>query len=349
MVHAVVRDRNHQIMWKYAGTLAVVIIAVVLVAGPGLPVQPTYATSKSMEPAIEQGDVYFVVETEDVEPGDIAMFYSGRTGAYSTHRIVERTDDGFITKGDNNPSTDQQAGYPPVEQSAIVGKVVETGGQPVTISGIRPIISVLQANPYAVIVLAGIFLLGPEVWAARSRVARGERDVVFAKDLIHPLFVYGAIIAFLLLLWGASTHTLTWVAIGESTGSPHTVVVGEPTETTVFVETFTPPLTTVIVEADGMSVVDKSVRGSIIELDVVVPPIESRGAYWTDVHVYPYPATLPLPILLWLHKLHWFLAVAGSMVPVFGAAGVLYGATVDGRTRLRLPRSRWLRRVGGED
>lgn len=336
-------------MLKYAGTLIVLVIAVVLVAGPGLPVQPTHATSNSMAPAIEQGDIYFVLESDDIEAGDIAMFYSSQRGDYTTHRVVESTEAGFITKGDNNPSADQEAGYPPVKDSAVVGKVIEFGGEPITIGGARPLISFIQANPMAFIGLAAVLLLGPELLAIRTGAVRPERDVIFARDLILPLFALGAFIGFVLILWGASTHSLSWVALGEVTGADHTIPTGEATTATVLVETYTPPLTTVIVEADGVTVLDQTVRGSTIELDVRVPAVESAGPYWTEVHVYPYPATLPAPLLEWLHSIHWFIAAAGSMVPVFGVAGLLYGVTLDGRMRLRLPRSRWLHKLGRKD
>lgn len=334
-------------MLKNAGVFLVLVFAVVVVAGPGLPVQPTYATSDSMAPAIDEGDAYIVVESENIQSGDIILFYSTRTGEYTTHRIVEETEAGFITKGDNSPSTDQDSGFPPVKRSAIVGKVVEVGGQPITISGARPLVQFVQDNPLAIVGFAALVLLGPELWAARSNQHRPARDVIFAHDIIHPLFVAGAIIGFILILWGASTHQLTWVAMGQATSSTHTIILGEPTTASVFVETYTPPFTAVIVEAEGLTVLDRTIHGSTIELDVRVPAVEARGPYRTEVNVYPYPATLPNGVLRSLHNIHWFLAAVGSMVPVFAVAGILYGATVDGKTRLRSPRSRWLRRLGG--
>ena len=56
--------------------------------------------SGSMEPAINTGDFIITLKRDDYEVGEVVMFFEG--GVYTTHRIVEETEDGFRTMGDNN-------------------------------------------------------------------------------------------------------------------------------------------------------------------------------------------------------------------------------------------------------
>lgn len=75
--------------------------------------------SGSMEPAINTGDYIVTLEKDGYEVGDIVMYENG--GSYTTHRIVEETEEGFRTMGDNNGgSVDPWI----VHEEDIVGEVV---------------------------------------------------------------------------------------------------------------------------------------------------------------------------------------------------------------------------------
>ena len=85
-----------------------------------LKLKPAVVMSGSMEPAFPVGSV-IITDTEladNVKIGDPIAFYTG--GAYVTHRIVDATDEGFITKGDANDSVDPWI----VDKDKIDGKVV---------------------------------------------------------------------------------------------------------------------------------------------------------------------------------------------------------------------------------
>jgi len=94
----------------------------------------SYVTSDSMAPTLNINDYYFIVpktiSTPDVN--DIVVFRSQHRG-YFVHRIIDRVDQGFITKGDNSPFTDQQSGEPFVTNSQIIGRVLTFQNQPVTV------------------------------------------------------------------------------------------------------------------------------------------------------------------------------------------------------------------------
>ncbi len=85
--------------------------------------------SGSMKPLIEIGDIIIVtpVNPDDIKAsptdGDVIVFY--RPGEYGVkdaiivHRAIEKTDQGFITKGDANPVKDL---WGPVPYKNIIGR-----------------------------------------------------------------------------------------------------------------------------------------------------------------------------------------------------------------------------------
>lgn len=74
----------------------------------------------SMEPGIMPGDLVIVksVDTKKLEKSDIITFkYEGTT---VTHRIVEKEESGFVTKGDNNNVEDSEI----VLEADVIGEVI---------------------------------------------------------------------------------------------------------------------------------------------------------------------------------------------------------------------------------
>lgn len=131
--------------WQRVGTVlqGILLLAVgSIVVGQiiGQPVLLAYVTSGSMAPTISTGDGYIVLPSViagPVEKGDIIVFHAktlhGGGGALTTHRVVGKTPEGFITQGDGNPFTDQAGGEPPVKPVQIVGQAVLIGGEPIVI------------------------------------------------------------------------------------------------------------------------------------------------------------------------------------------------------------------------
>ncbi len=322
-------------------------VAALLVAGAVLPVQILYASSGSMAPTINEGDLYVVVETDDVRVGDVIAFESAQYEQDVTHRVVDRTAGGYITQGDANPSTDQAGGHPPVQEAQIIGEVVTVGGAPIVIPGVGPAVGFLQSHRLMVILAVAGFVFLPELWGGRGE-DRPTRRVLTAGTILHPLIVVAVLTSFLLVFWGASTHDVLFVATAGGATAPHAVPVGEAVVRTIEVETYVPPLTTVIVDAQGMDVLARSVTGSTIEMTVRLPAKDAIGPYDTRVAVNAYPATLPQGILETLDEFHWVVAAAGSLLPIFLPVIGVYLYATDPRAPIRWPRSRWLRSLGGK-
>ncbi|UPM45086.1 signal peptidase I [Halocatena salina] len=121
----------------------VLVLAVVAIAVGqfiGQPVLLAYVTSDSMESTLSTGDGYLVLPsmvTGSVEEGDIVVFnaktLNDDNGGLTTHRVVEKTGRGVVTRGDNNPFTDQEGGEPLVKSHQIVGKAILIGNNPIVI------------------------------------------------------------------------------------------------------------------------------------------------------------------------------------------------------------------------
>lgn len=74
---------------------------------------------ESMEPTIIKTDLIIVKKQKTYEVDDIISFRN-EDGGITTHRIIEKDNEGYTTKGDNNGFTD---GYK-VKEEDIYGKVV---------------------------------------------------------------------------------------------------------------------------------------------------------------------------------------------------------------------------------
>ena len=72
----------------------------------------------SMSGEIESGDWVVVKVTKDIELDDIITFKQG--DEFTTHRVIEKYNDTYVTKGDVNNSKDE-----PITDDDIVGKVVK--------------------------------------------------------------------------------------------------------------------------------------------------------------------------------------------------------------------------------
>ncbi len=71
----------------------------------------------SMSGTIEVGDWIVVKETNDIELNDIITYKQG--DEFTTHRVIEKYNDTYVTKGDVNNTKDE-----PITDEEIVGKVV---------------------------------------------------------------------------------------------------------------------------------------------------------------------------------------------------------------------------------
>ncbi|WP_424014380.1 signal peptidase I [Halorubrum xinjiangense] len=119
---------------------AAVLVVVSLVVGQflGQPILLSYVETGSMQPTLAPGDGFVAIPAQlagGIGPGDVVTFEAQEIqgGGLTTHRVVEETERGYITRGDNNPFTDQDGGEPVVQDAQIVAKALQIGGGVVVI------------------------------------------------------------------------------------------------------------------------------------------------------------------------------------------------------------------------
>jgi len=149
------------------GLLLAVAVAMILGAVLGQPILFGFVETGSMSPALEAGDGFVSVPAAvagDTEPGDVVVFQAEtlQGGGLTTHRVVRETPDGYVTKGDANPFTDQDGGEPLVTDDQIVAHVLSVGDSPIPIPylgvgvmGVRGVVTAAQSQ------IAGLLGLGP--------------------------------------------------------------------------------------------------------------------------------------------------------------------------------------------
>lgn len=120
--------------------IIVVIMTLLLVIGSilGQPILLSFVTSDSMSPTLNEGDGFVAIPAQvsgEVQPGDVVVFTAEELsgGGLTTHRVVGETSEGYITRGDNNPFTDQDSGEPPVSDQDVVATALQLNGQIIAI------------------------------------------------------------------------------------------------------------------------------------------------------------------------------------------------------------------------
>jgi signal peptidase len=139
-------------MLSVAGEVLAIVVVVALVAGQalGYPVLLGFVETGSMEPTLNPGDGFVAVPTAidgDVEEGDVVVFRAEQIqgGGLTTHRVVDETDRGYVTRGDANPFTDQDSDEPPVKDAQVVAKAWQVGGSVVVIPHLGTAVMGLQS------------------------------------------------------------------------------------------------------------------------------------------------------------------------------------------------------------
>lgn len=354
-------------MLKKLSFAALLLFVAALVAPAAAPVQISYVVSDSMSPTIATNDGYVLVDTGTVEAGDIITYYSEEREMSVTHRAVEITEDGIVTQGDANPSTDQAAGYPLVQPADIAGTVLTVGGDPLLIPGLGVGIGLLRSYWYLTLALLAGTVLYNLAGSARSR----ERDTILrSREVILTVAVVAVFVGVALVSLAAVHQTTVYQVTAEETTSAQTLTVGEPQTESVTVRLAKTPATYVVTDTDGMTITDAAVedgasngtagnddstlgrlRTQLLEpqtraVTTTIPAQSATGPYRTSLSVYPYPATLPRGVVTALHDVHPLLAALSTILVIVGPLYTLYWLLVDTMAPLRGTRSRRLRQWG---
>jgi signal peptidase len=307
--------------------LVVVLVALAAASAGLLPVQLSYVTSDSMEPTLSEGDGYVLVEG-DISRGDVITFSTA--DGYVTHRVVGVGVDGYTTRGDANPTTDQAAGMPPVEDGQVLGKVLTLGGNLVVLPGLGTVATFVAAyRPFLIVGLVALLLASVVAERSSHAGAVPNRGIARVGDAAFPLLIGVTLACVAVLAVSVTTRHLTFVATAAENGA--TLTVGEPAVRQVAVDIVRAPFTQVVVDTQGATAVASDVSGTSATLDLRVPAQSEPGPITTAVAVHPYPAVVPRRLVVWLHGIHPWVACVGSTLFVVGPLWLAYGLLFDGR------------------
>jgi signal peptidase I len=152
-------------------------IAIVLFLWLGAP-KLAFVYAKSMEPTIMKNDGFIIGKAHTYQVGDIIVYRPTVLHvAYVTHRIIRMTNAGFVTKGDNAPSSDQESGEPIVKSGQVVGKALTVHGQPITL----PRLGLLKNKAITVPIVVILGIGGVWLTRRRRRPRRFRRQSLYAQ------------------------------------------------------------------------------------------------------------------------------------------------------------------------
>ncbi|MFC7211695.1 signal peptidase I [Natronoarchaeum sp. GCM10025321] len=361
------------------GVVVVLLLLVAaLLAGQALgqPILLSYAETGSMEPTIDAGDGFVAIPAEltgSVDEGDVITFQSEEVhgGDVTTHRVVEITEEGYVTKGDANPFTDQDDGEPLVTEGQVLAKAWQVNGEVVVIPNLGTAVSTVQSGVERVqhtvasalgitallqvqwvaflllLVSAGAFLSGllGEGRRRRDRDRTQSRKGVYNAGLVIgvlTLLIVATAAGTMLAAGGTQDYGV--VSAEFDSDRPDVIPQGETATWTVTTQNsgllpsyavMEPASSGVEVEPEQQYLGQRSEANATVQ--ITAPP--ETGYYVRTVAEYRYLAVLPPSAIQALHSVHPWLAV-GTISGVIGAAFalplvLLFGT---GTIRTRQPR-----------
>lgn len=344
------------------------LVAVVVGQALGHPVLLGYVVSGSMSPTLDRGDGFVAVPAvlaDSPEVGDVVVYRAQRVqgGGLVTHRVVGRTDAGYVTRGDANPFTDQAGPEPPVPESRVIAVALEFDGEVVVVPGVgaavlgfRDVATTFGEHLGVDVGPAGlgllVFGLGLVLYAlgrgshgrrvrerVRSRSRAGSVDAGRVALLLALLVVLPAIAS---MVAPAGAHTVEMVSSETGADRGRVVAAGDEVTRSIAVANggVLPVVTYLEPTSDGVSVGrERTVvaPGARRVVPVTVRAPAETGYYVRTVAEHRYLLVLPLPVVDALYRVHpWLpaLATAGGLA----AATLLVARATLGRGRLRFRR-----------
>lgn len=309
--------------------LAVFLIGTIIGAAIGQPVFLSYVETESMSPTLEPDDGFIAIPAlvSDVDRGDIVVFDAKyiHDGGLVTHRVIDHSSAGYITRGDANPFPDQSVGEPAVSDRQIVATALQINGEIVVIPELgkfaksaRETVDMGQRHLAAI---SGVSLFrGPEglifIVSSLSVLLYGSGAFTRAtnrrpsRDNTRSTGQDPRIIAGLLVLILISGVTMSMV-LGSQTQQYD--VRADVTENATYMMANGLVPTTVFLEAqtDGIAP-----RESVIHLEpneernvsVQIEPGDDGIGAIRGLSEYRYPSVVPTVMLQQLHMIHPWLA-----------------------------------------
>ena len=356
---------------KQASGIAVfllLVMVIILLIGQflGQPLLLGFVETGSMAPTLEAGDGFVAMPPSlagEVQEGDVVTFDAQELqgGGLTTHRVVEVTDEGYVTQGDANPFTDQDGDEPIVSDAQIVAVAYHSGEDPVRIPylgllfmGIQsifasigdgfagiPILSTLAGFGIGnVFVAMGIILL---VYAFMADVSSGKksrtRSRSRARGYLKAWVILVVILAFILVPVNASIFMqsgpigMDVISATSPSDNPNVIQRGTSEVRTFAMpnDGFIPLVSFIEPGSQGVSV-DQSTfplsPGEEGEANITVTAPDETGYYVRYIEQWTYPMVLPPALLATLHGVHPIVAVLAINVTIAGLVIIVFALSV---------------------
>lgn len=331
---------------NYVITAVLVVIILALLVGVLLG-QPMliFVETDSMEPTLAPNDGFVAIPqmfAGEIEEGDVVLFEAQEVGGggLTTHRVEAVTDEGYITKGDANPFTDQDGGEPIVAEGQIRSVGIQIGGDLLvipqigvaveTVSGLAERITDPMADVLGIDApdgqLAGVIILGAGLVlmiftfftdqgaAVRSRVRK-------RKGLLQNIFVVIAILTLVVIipmnvsmLMPSGVYSFEIVSSASPSETPGVIEAGGSEDVTYIMQNsghipmvvFLQPAGPGVEVMDGQHVVPRS---STVETQVRMHAPEETGPHLRLVEENRYLMVLPPSLIAALHEIHPIVAI----------------------------------------
>jgi signal peptidase len=357
--------------------LAVLLVGAILVGSLlGQPVPVGYVETDSMRPQLAPGDGFVAIPAAltTVSVGDVVVFDATvvNGGRLTTHRVVDVTPAGYVTRGDYNRFTDQDGREPPVVDAQIVAEVVQVGGQVVPLPGLGTVAGAAQhlfaaveqpaerflglelggAQTFAVLAFVGglgLYTVGNLRTPDRQRAPTPAGAGVSRQLPVRHLALAGLVLVVVspFAMAAVASGPVQYDVVSADIDAPGTRVVPSGTSETgshAVSAALLPTTVFLTAGSDALSVDTPSVfvpAGETRTVDFTVTAPAERGYYRYFLVEHRYPALLPGALLGWLHGLHpWAPSAALSLLA--GTAYVLVAlpflrsrATTGSRRRRR--------------
>lgn len=350
-------------------TVILVLLVVAVIASQlfGFPPPISYVGTDSMAPQLEPGDGFVGIPAPlagDVSEGDVITYRAQILGGggLTTHRVVEETEEGYITKGDNNPFTDQEGDEPPVTDAQIELVALQIGGQIVKIpfvgqaaelagAGLGAVVGLLSidnvgsGNPGVVIGVVGLLLVASSIVydAVTDDKTRSMKRSVKREGIIDSKLILLAV----LLILSLPLLSMTMLPSGTdemnivSTTTPQPddrslIQAGTSIESTMSIRNGQPVPMVIIVESGSDSLeiynpVLPAAAGERVETGYRMSAPDETGSYVRARSVSFYIHVLPASVIGFLHGLHPVIALVVTTGVTLSPVAVLFYVLVGFR------------------
>lgn len=276
------------------------------------PVIITSPDTESMVPTIETSDLVIAVSQDDYETQDIVLFRDANVDQLILHRIVDETEAGYVTQGDANDITDQEAGLDPVSNSQISGKLLTYNNEPITIPYIGLIYSQTE-----LLVLGWILFLIFTVFGSTITEPEYKHNELSFMRTASVLILSVCLLVIGISFFFPTVETLTYVVSQQAPADSQSVVsIDSVKEQPIIIDNGLNLITTQYPEFNSSQISFKSAsRTAWDETELIFEnePQSSIGPIEAEITVYTFLRTLPRPLLYSLAQIHPLLGSVASV------------------------------------